>query len=88
MMNLDEAVDEGRKMLRDNGSIDDVLSLWRTNGLTILHSIQALRHLTDRSLTNAKEVVHNSQTWSDLREANDRFHNELERLAENSDDDE
>ena len=87
-MDFTEAVNEGRRLLAANASVEDVLILWRANGLSILHSIQALRHLTDRSLTEAKHVVHNSQAWRDMRAEYDRFHDEIEQAVEDVDDSE
>jgi len=59
-------------------STEEILRYYRDSGVSILHSIQMLRKLTNVSLAEAKQVVHLSQTWADLREEHDRFHTALE----------
>ena len=77
-----EAESIGRAMLAGGRRAEDVLESWRENGLSILHSIQCLVHITAMTLSQAKEVVHTSETWSDMRPAFDDFHARLEAVVD------
>jgi hypothetical protein len=77
----EKAESAGRAWLEAGQTVEDVLARWRADGLSILDSIRSLSHIADLSLGDAKQVVHRSQAWSDLRTAHDRVHKELERIA-------
>jgi len=77
------------KQLRDklaNGkALDDALSELRSEGASILQCMAAVEHVKKCGLAQAKRLVHFSPAWADVREANDKFHEELEELARESD---
>ncbi len=64
-------------ILKEGGSIDSVLSLLRQNGYSRVKSIKAIMRLTNSSLAEAKNLVHLSPTWRDVREETERFHDLL-----------
>ncbi|MFJ1760468.1 hypothetical protein ACIOD2_09140 [Amycolatopsis sp. NPDC088138] len=59
--------------------IEDFLVALRAEGRSRVQSIRALREREGCSLAEAKEIVHTSRAWADLREDTDRFHASLER---------
>jgi hypothetical protein len=71
----------GRESLASDHTIEEVLVIWRERGLSIVHSIQCLAHVTGMSLGEAKKTVHCSHAWSDMRPEHDRLHDELEKIA-------
>ena len=83
----DELFQRSSEMHARGATTEEILRFYRDSGVSVPHSVQMLRKLTNVSLAEAKQIVHFSQTWADLREAHDRFHDTLER-ALNSDDDE
>ncbi len=69
--------------LRSGGATDeDILRYLRKAGLTILECIQVLRATTGMSLSDAKHIVHFSDTWSDHRSDHDRFQELLGDVVE------
>jgi hypothetical protein len=59
--------------------IEDFLAALRAEGHSRIHSIRALREREGCSLAEAKEIVHTSRAWADLREDTERFHASVER---------
>ena len=74
-----------RRKLADGKILDQALSELRSEGASILQSIVAVQKAQRCSLADAKRLVHFSPAWSDMREANEKFHEELERIAEQID---
>jgi hypothetical protein len=71
-------------MLESGASIDDVLGVMRREGLWQAESIRLLTELTKLSLREAKEAVHTSSVWADLRQDTENFHERLEATAKES----
>ena len=80
MIDTDEAEAIGLELLGAGHPTEEILAAWRERGLSILCSIQCLSHITGMTLGEAKEIVHGSVAWSDLRPEHDRLHDELEKL--------
>ena len=68
---------ECRQALQGPGGIEAAISLARDKGLSKVKSIIAIRQVTGKSLAEAKEAVHNSQTWADRKASDDDFHREV-----------
>lgn len=75
----DSPLEAARTRLAAGVPLDTVLAELREGGFTQVHSIRAVRALTDASLAEAKEIVHVSPAWADVRERNDDLHRSLER---------
>jgi hypothetical protein len=75
--NLEHAREVGRTLLDQGAGVEELLQAFRRRELGILDSIRLVRDLLGISLGEAKKVVHLSQTWADLRAANDSFHDQL-----------
>lgn len=71
-----------RKLLEDGASIDDVLQFLRDAGVDKARSMVTLNLLSVAELSDAKLVVHYSPVWADVRERDDRFHEQLEQITE------
>lgn len=64
---------------------ESFLQALRAQGATKIESIRALRRSAKISLAEAKEAAHFSQTWADVRESDDRFHEvAIDALAEHA----
>jgi hypothetical protein len=59
--------------------IDEALAFLRSHGFSKVMSIAALTQLFGLKLDEAKQRVHLSPTWADVRERDDAFHDELVR---------
>ena len=87
MIDTNNAEAIGRDLLAGGRTTEDVLAAWRESGLSILHSIQCLSHITGMSLGEAKTAVHLSGAWSDLRQEHDRFHDQLVKTIDETNSD-
>lgn len=74
---MNEVYERCENFLKEGRSIEVVLTLLRKSGYTRVESIKAIMRLMDRGLAEAKKTVHLSQTWSDLRDQTDVFHDLL-----------
>ena len=74
-----------REKLADGKALDDALSELRSEGASILQCIAAVEKVQKCGLAQAKRLVHFSPAWADMRAANEKFHEELEKLAMESD---
>ena len=64
--------------LRDGGvGREELVSYLRNQGCFKIDSIAILREALGIGLGEAKELVHCSATWRDVREADDDFHDRL-----------
>lgn len=60
---------------------DAVLRQLRTDGFSPIESIKVTRAVLHVNLADAKAIVHNSRTWSDLRPGFDALHDSVEAAA-------
>jgi hypothetical protein len=72
---------ESERLQSRDGTTEEILDLYRRNGLSILESMQFFKQLTNITLAEAKQAVHFSETWSDVRAEHDRFHAAIEDVA-------
>lgn len=69
-------------------SSEDALGYLRDAGMSIIQSMRVMMRVRGWSLAEAKQIVHNSDTWADQRAAHEEFHEQLARtLDEMTDDD-
>jgi ribosomal protein L7/L12 len=68
------------RLTREGISQDDILTQLRASGHSIIASIKALRDGTGMSLAAAKQAVHFSRAWADLRENNEALHEAIEEI--------
>lgn len=62
--------------------IEGVLSLLRHRGFSKVASMAIVAELTRVPLADAKSLVHRSETWRDVREDHEHFHDRLEDATE------
>jgi hypothetical protein len=75
-----------RRMLADGKTLNDSLRELRATGASIMDCIFAVEKIHRRGLADAKQTVHLSPAWADMKAAHDKFHNELEDMAKQTDD--
>jgi ribosomal protein L7/L12 len=68
------------RLAREGMSQDDILTQLRASGHSTIESIKALHDGEGISLTAAKQAVHFSRAWADQREANETFHETIEKI--------
>jgi hypothetical protein len=76
-----------RRKLADGKTTDDALVELRASGASIMECIFVVHRFRHCDLGEAKQVVHLSPAWADMREQHDRFHAELEQAAQEISDD-
>lgn len=79
----EEALNRCRELARRGGDIDAVIRELRLAGLSKVGSIKVLIDLGLANLADAKDKVHTSAAWADVRERDEAFH---EALAQSFDD--
>jgi hypothetical protein len=67
-----------RRLLADGNTLDQSLAALRAKGAGIIACIAAVRKFRGCDLGEAKQIVHFSSAWADVREQNEKFHAELE----------
>lgn len=67
-MDREEAATRLQQLLKAGTEIHRALGILRAEGAGPIPSIYAVSRATGRRLGEAKEVVHGSPVWSDLRE--------------------
>ena len=74
-----------RRLLADGNTLDQSLAALRAKGAGVIACIFAVRKFRHCDLAEAKEIVHFSSAWADRREEYEKFHAELEEVAETMD---
>lgn len=62
--------------------LEKVLSYLRKNGCSKTKSMAILAKTKDIDLGEAKELVHFSRTWRDMRDGNEKLYETIEKLME------
>ena len=81
-LDLAELQRRAEAQLTSSVPIDDVLSLLRASGCNVIESIKIVCAAAGISRTEAKQLVHDSATWSDQRRRYAQLHDAVERLAD------
>jgi len=67
-MDREEAASHLQELLKAGTEIHRALGILRAEGTGPVPSIYAVSRATGRTLSEAKEIVHRSPVWADLRE--------------------
>lgn len=78
MSDKEAALLECRKLIGEGASLEAILGILRTAGYSKVHSIKALVDLGQATLGDAKEIVHKSDTWKDVRERDEDFQTRMD----------
>jgi ribosomal protein L7/L12 len=65
---------ELKRLWDERADIESFLRALRQRGAWQIESIKAVRQLSHGSLAEAKEIVHFSATWADMRETAEALH--------------
>ncbi len=74
---------ECEQVLSQNQDIEHALGFLRKNGFDKIESMIALEKILGISAVQAKKLVHFSKTWKDFRDQDTKFHDSLEKAADN-----
>jgi len=77
MMDNQTLISECRKLTAQGKDHEEIMHFLRAEGCSKVTSIAIIARVLEVGLGQAKEIVHASQTWADVRERDDRFHNSL-----------
>ena len=80
--------EELKRFLYAGESLDGALDGIRSNGASIVESIKAVCVVRACGLAEAKLLVVNSPAWADMKDKNEKFHEEIERAIKEWDVDE
>lgn len=58
---------------------EEIVAFLRAQGCSKVESMTIVARIFGLGLNEAKEIVHLSPTWSDIRTQDDRFHQTLEK---------
>ncbi len=73
--------DDTRALWERSANMDQFLDELRRRGAFQIESIKAVRKFAKVDLGKAKEIVHFSKTWADLRESSEALHEALYQAA-------
>lgn len=78
-----------KKIFSERGDIEEILRVLRDNEFTKVQSINVLVELGigSGSLNQAKQLVHHSYTWKDVRESDEKFHDAIHDAQSKADND-
>ena len=79
MIDNQTLIDECQELCAKGLSNEDIVKFLRAQGCSKVKSIAIIAKLLAVGLGEAKEIVHTSGTWADVRGRDDRFHASLER---------
>jgi hypothetical protein len=73
-----EAALQGARHLIDGGeSMESALRYMRSAGVSQIECVKAIKSLMGGNLGQTKEIVHFSETWSDMRANQEQLHKDL-----------
>lgn len=72
-----QVTDRAASLWDDGARWDAILATLRAEGFTKVDCIKATVELLRLPLADAKRVVHNNQTWADVRGRDDGWHDRL-----------
>ena len=75
---MDDVVRECRGLLNCGAPVEELIRALRDRGLSKVHSMKALVDLGIADLREAKQVVHGSATWADVRDRDEAFQRRLD----------
>ncbi|QPF93286.1 hypothetical protein [Bradyrhizobium commune] len=76
-----ELIDRCRAMIvAGNGAGDELIAYLRAEGCHKIESIAVLREVLNVNLGEAKRLVHCSPTWADVRQRDDKFHDQFSTI--------
>jgi ribosomal protein L7/L12 len=74
-----ELVRQAKDMIQGGEDFEEVVALLKRRNVSKVWSAKILSDAAGVSLEEAKDIVHMSRAWADLREEHDRFHDEVEQ---------
>lgn len=78
MKDLTTMIQRGQQLRAQGATSEDIVLFLRAQGCSKVESIAAIARILEVALGRAKEIVHTSKTWEDIRERDDRFHDSLD----------
>lgn len=73
-----------RRSIESGATLEQGIAELRTAHASVIDCIMAVRFVRACDLGEAKQIVHCSSAWEDMREKHDRFHDEIERTLNHS----
>ncbi|MEH1799586.1 MAG: hypothetical protein V7L02_13085 [Nostoc sp.] len=82
-MNKDNKLTENlNKMLTESAEIESVIKFLRLSNYSKTESIEILKKVLGISYYEARDIIHNSQTWSDVKEYDEKLINDFFDILE------
>ena len=73
-----ELVALARIMLAEGADIETILDAMRERSPSIIQSMKVVRDILGVSMEDAKQLVHHSRAWSDMRDEHSELHERAE----------
>lgn len=73
-----ELVDLARAMFGRGADLEEVLEALRARSPSIIQSMKVVRDVLELSMSEAKDLVHHSRAWSDMRDEHSELHEQAE----------
>ncbi|MEH1868835.1 MAG: hypothetical protein V7K69_28100 [Nostoc sp.] len=82
-MNKDnELIEKINKMLTESADQESVIKFLRLSNYSKSKSIEILKKVLGISYHEAQDIIHNSQTWSDVKEYDEKLINDFFDILE------
>ena len=83
-LDIAELTRQAEEQVSAGATTEEVLLLLRTSGCNVIDSIKIMCRVTGISRYSAKQLMHQSVTWSDLSAVHDQFHSTVEHVADDT----
>ena len=72
-------IEQCQQLFTEGKGNEEIILFLRRRGCSKVQTIALIAKALNLGLTQAKEMVHTSNTWKDAREQDERFHDSLEK---------
>lgn len=77
-----EQLSAAQRWRREGNDLQEVVIRLRGNACSMIDCILIISELTGWSKHEAKDYVHKSRAWQDMREVHDRFHDQIQQVEQ------
>jgi len=78
----EEILKKCNEILSESKNPEDVIKYLRDEGFSKVMSMNILEKVTNIESDECKKLVHFSKTWADVKERDDKFHDDLMKAME------
>lgn len=81
MKNISDLLNVCKALHSDGKTEEDIVNFLKKEGCSKVESIQIIASIFNINLNAAKKLVHTSRAWEDVRDRDDKFHDDLNQIV-------